>query len=1508
MAKGNHVVDKTILTKTLIDLGNQATQAYHSLKAPELMRKVCAEIHIKQMNKAEQSIQDALVPFFEDQIKAVSKELRRLGRDQKGGPGSGNFGHSGRPGQDLGSDREGVKNQSTPIESIYNPESWNLELLQRIVEPLIETMADGIASQLTVMNANTEKATQSWNKALGDPEYQLDTPYGTVDIRILTEYPDWMKAKIREMLEETFEQDYWAQVNLTTKQDIDNFLVKGIQEGWSLRELADEIAPKLLQEGKYAQRRAELIARTESTHALNGAKSAAIDAIMADPRIVMKKVWFSALLDTTRAEHANLDGVPADKDGRWLLAGVRVRWPGDVTLPAEQRCNCYCLPGDVEVSGHFVGAQRVWYEGTLTKIVTASGTRLTVTPNHPVMTSKGWVRAGSIKPGDQVCSYFSKTDRALAGNNVENKPVSIKQVFQTFLDCGLISGIGIRRVQKSKPDDFYGDGKSLKGDVEIVTIDWKLLEDGVFASSEKIGDSVFNRLPVGLISKFGLSRTTESGVALSSTSDRLPGVREAGFDTSLFVGRVCPTGSLSVGIVSHFNSRVNKTRSNDCFSDSCSGRNIRRTFSVPVSFGNSMDFKEILSSLQSTTGCDLSLFDFSSMSNEFSSESSVVARNTLSDLDDRFASFISLDEVVDVVESSFRGHVYDLQSEYGCIIAANPTQTQQDRGIIVSNCSVVSEFGMTDSQAEQLLQDYYGRSERSTWSVPKGGTGSGNWGHAGNPPKLGGSGIGGSSPSDPVKDLNGKYIPGKVGVLAGVDTSGWKKDSINDQWAMKKIAHLEELAAKGDWTGFSKALSKPKTPYEKLPKFHKAIVDAQNNLINLKMIDVAKPAAASTPVTPTSATLSPTGWTQIGGKLGTEKGGTYLGPDGKKYYVKQPDNPDRAHNEVLACKLYEAAGGQVVKAHLLEIEGKTAVATEWIESTKINWDSDINQKKAAEDFALHAWLNNWDAVGAGSENPMDNIRYDKGEFEFKLVDAGGSLDYSGMGGSGKKKFTVVADEWDTLRNPSINPTMAKVFGGMTAQQLIKSGKKLESISDKDIKDLVEKYHGGNASEKMVMTGTLVSRKKDILKRVAELEGKTSPTSPSVSPVSLPKPAGTTVPPSLPAAPLITAKSYAGLLDKKIQAIKAAGEKGDLKALEKIKTSTGDKYYKQVHDYKQAMIGAVSGGAKTPSVAPVPKPAAKPVKIDDKKFPAVPSFMGTYAAVNETAAKALIDVAKTGDIDALKAASVASSPKLKQFHQDLISNLANQLNPPPPPKILEKTYIDAAKKIGTTKGKAGLKAIGKWAVAGEVSNVPDSIPQGLGWNSKGADADWNKGEQIWQKMKNKTHVRDYTGGSYGPMNDALRAGDFTGYHGERAVKAAASLMKNHQVLAPGTQLTRTHSQLTAKEIADLKPGTVVTDRAILSTSTKEEGVFSSNPIHWHLVAGEGVKGLYAENFTKNPGEREVLLPPNQRIMVTRIEKNVTKEYTSVYGTPDKLTNKTIVWGVILPTEDNQCCPP
>ena len=749
----------------------------------------------------------------------------------------------------------------------------------------------------------------------------------------------------------------------------------------------------------------------------------------------------------------------------------------------------------------------------------------------------------------------------------------------------------------------------------------------------------------------------------------------------------------------------------------------------------------------------------------------------------------------------------------------------------------------------------------------------------------------------PQYTADGKIVPGSVGGFAGVQTSQFKKGAAA-QAALKKIAVLEKAAAEGDWTTFTKNMSGAK--WEGANARTKAILKAQNNLLKLKDKNLNNLPGSAKPSADDPAIASDKGWKKVGGKLGTEKGGVYeMG--GKKYYVKIPDDPNRAKNEALATKLYETVGAGVVKGHLVEIDGKTAFASEWMNSDKVDWDSawDGEQMKntAAEDFAVHAWLNNRDAIGAGTENPMDNIRLDHETLGLKLVDAGGSLNYKGMGGSGKKDFKVSAPEWDTLRDPSINPTMAKVFGGMTTEQLVKSASKLKNISNDQIDSLVDKYGAGTDSEKTSMKAILKARRDTIIAKSIKLgmENGMDMTAATAAFMNK-KNTETKVPAAKPVSPDLHSSYWKSKKSKINKALDAGKDVDDIIS---PPTSNSSQQHKDLWAYTNQLKAYHKGGGDPKAVAAgKPQPAPKPFKVKVLDLPDKPTFHSSNAAQVEANNKTVTLMkakAAQGDIDGVNAmAKDHPSPKVKAYGDQLVDNVKQQrhLHDNPPEVFKAANIKSLADKVGTAKGKTGLQKIGRYDVLGKSETT--GLKQGVNMTTTQRKELQSAGLAAYEKSTGaKVALKQYTGYGYAGMNKALMTGDTTSADGVRAVKASEAILKHGVNIPVGTTLHRgynTHQ----KDLLDYSEGQVISQKTLLSTADTPSSSFSGN-VKMRITAGEGLLGMPMKHNSKFKNENEVILAPNQRFVINKISKQPN-------------TGQTILEVYALPTEQNQCCPP
>ncbi len=231
-------------------------------------------------------------------------------------------------------------------------------------------------------------------------------------------------------------------------------------------------------------------------------------------------------------------------------------------------------------------------------------------------------------------------------------------------------------------------------------------------------------------------------------------------------------------------------------------------------------------------------------------------------------------------------------------------------------------------------------------------------------------------------------------------------------------------------------------------------------------------SGGSRPFGKSHATLDMGGMKKVGKQLGSNPGGKYEDENGTRYYIKKGKTPEHAKNENLAGALYNLAGVQTQKYY--PVKGGGYIATEWQDFDKDNAKdfTEKERKEAAKDFAVHAWLANWDAAGLD----YDNQAIIGGKPA--SIDLGGAMLYRAQGAPKGDKFGNSVGEWNSLRDPNINHQNAQLFKGMSQEDLKESAEKVTSIPDEDIRKMVEAYEMPDS-----LADKLIARKKDIAKRV-----------------------------------------------------------------------------------------------------------------------------------------------------------------------------------------------------------------------------------------------------------------------------------------------------------------------------------------------------------------------------------------------------------------------------------------
>lgn len=85
----------------------------------------------------------------------------------------------------------------------------------------------------------------------------------------------------------------------------------------------------------------QLVART-SAHLSDAASAILAETMDQNTSATIQHQWNSALIETTREDHANADGDIADAGETFSLGDEEALYPGDPNLSDEQSCNCLC--------------------------------------------------------------------------------------------------------------------------------------------------------------------------------------------------------------------------------------------------------------------------------------------------------------------------------------------------------------------------------------------------------------------------------------------------------------------------------------------------------------------------------------------------------------------------------------------------------------------------------------------------------------------------------------------------------------------------------------------------------------------------------------------------------------------------------------------------------------------------------------------------------------------------------------------------------------------------------------------------------------------------------------------------------------------------------------------------------------------------------------------------------------------------------------------------------------
>lgn len=347
------------------------------------------------------------------------------------------------------------------------------------------------------------------------------------------------------------------------------------------------------------------------------------------------------------------------------------------------------------------------------------------------------------------------------------------------------------------------------------------------------------------------------------------------------------------------------------------------------------------------------------------------------------------------------------------------------------------------------------------------------------------------------KEAAGKGAEFKIKALKNLNKADW--------WAglkpTEQIAAINELAEayKAEQAlavkiyDYKKAVLAGKIPQPAMVKAFNSLPEEKKVEV-LKAIEAAKEkaavqatAATKTGVDPQAATAAAAGdgapnpakMVVVARKTkGGTAGAVYQDTDtGAKWMVKFNGSEDAVRNEVLASKLYNAAGVEAPDLHAIVIEGKPALASRMVDGiSEVDAATLAKTASVQEGFAVDAWLANWDVAGMHYDNTVliggRALR----------IDVGGALRYRAVGGLKGAAFGDVVGEFESLLDRGMNRQSADVFGNITEAQIEAGALKVLRVRDDEIRALVARYGPTDPGEATALADRLIARKANVARR------------------------------------------------------------------------------------------------------------------------------------------------------------------------------------------------------------------------------------------------------------------------------------------------------------------------------------------------------------------------------------------------------------------------------------------
>ena len=448
-------------------------------------------------------------------------------------------------------------------------------------------------------------------------------------------------------------RQWFRDASAKSRRNFRTIVRRGVAEGLSFGQLVQEVRGTTFRrvEGgvvKEFQDDTAALVRSAISHVSVQAKEAVFEA----NSDIIKGIQWIYTLDTITCREC------VEKGERQTRLGAGVYPLGEGPRPPA---HLNCLVGDTLVApaGRVSAGTERLYDGEIVVIKTSGGRELTATPNHPILTRRGWIAAGGLNVGDDViCQGFSER-RFLVDHDAQDMPAPLEKVSRAFLES---PGVCAAKVPTTAPD-FHGDGRGSQ--VAIVGAHRELRHERNPAIQYHLADLSF--MPPGMCPSCLSSRGRFNPFLDAAFASARRLMRSLGLAVAFSSSHSRPFETFSLAGAAPLNALLTQHPTDHVTRDSVLSRDLRFRNTVPIlsRYGGSRQIDPLAAQHPDTLLPQYSrddLLRYAELARQIIGGSS---------------GAVFTDQIVDVIVKKARCHVYNLETSDGFYLANE---------IIVGNC------------------------------------------------------------------------------------------------------------------------------------------------------------------------------------------------------------------------------------------------------------------------------------------------------------------------------------------------------------------------------------------------------------------------------------------------------------------------------------------------------------------------------------------------------------------------------------------------------------------------------------------------------------------------------------------------------------------------------------------------------------------------------------------------------------------------------------------------------